>query len=221
MPEEHNRVLADHAADLLLAPTAGAMGHLGREGLGPRSRLVGDVMADVCLRVAAAVRAGPAAAEAAPWLLATLHRPDNTDRPDRLDGIVEALAALPCEVRLAVHPRLRDRAAAAGISLMRGSVTPTAPLPYPELVAAVLGSAGVVTDSGGLQKEAYLLGRPCTTVRSETEWVETLAGGWNVLAEDPGLIGAAAVRPVPTAPRGTPYGDGHAAAAAVRALLDA
>jgi UDP-N-acetylglucosamine 2-epimerase (non-hydrolysing) len=227
MPEEHNRVLADHAADLLLAPTEVAMGHLRDEGLEARSRLVGDVMTDVCHRVADAVRpgwrdsAGPdVAAGAASYLLATIHRPDNTDAPERLGGIVRALAELPLPVRLAAHPRLRARAAEAGVDLERDGIELIEPLPYPAMIAAVLDSAGVVTDSGGLQKEAYLLGRPCTTVRPETEWVETLADRWNVLANDPALIGAAATRPEPSAPRSQPYGDGHAAAKVVEALVD-
>ncbi|MDR2453015.1 MAG: UDP-N-acetylglucosamine 2-epimerase (non-hydrolyzing) [Bifidobacteriaceae bacterium] len=224
MPEEHNRVLTDHAADLLLAPTEVALGHLAREGLAGRARLVGDVMADVCLQVADAVRpawrqAPPPAA--APFLVATIHRPANTDGAERLAGVIGALAGLDCEVRLAAHPRLRAKAAALGVALERGAIRLTEPLAYPELVAQVIDSAGVVTDSGGLQKEAYLLGRPCTTVRGETEWVETLAGGWNTLAAEPAQIGPAAARPWPTAPRGQPYGDGRAAERVAAALAEA
>ncbi|MDR2372791.1 MAG: UDP-N-acetylglucosamine 2-epimerase (non-hydrolyzing) [Bifidobacteriaceae bacterium] len=228
MPEEHNRVLTDHAADLLLAPTEVAMAHLAREGLGPVSRLVGDVMTDVAHRVADAVRpgwretAGPGGrgGRASAGFVATIHRPDNTDRPERLAAILEALAGLPRPVSLAVHPRLAARAAEFGLPLERGSLRPIPPLAYPEMVAAILDAAGVVTDSGGLQKEAYLLGRPCTTVRPETEWVETLADGWNQLAADPAAIAAAATRPWPPGPRSQPYGDGHAAAKVVAALLD-
>ncbi|MDR2378081.1 MAG: UDP-N-acetylglucosamine 2-epimerase (non-hydrolyzing) [Bifidobacteriaceae bacterium] len=224
MPEEHNRVLTDHASDLLLAPTEAAMGHLRREGLAQASRLVGDVMTDVCHRVADAVRPGwrdQSAEGEGPgrFVLATIHRPDNTDAPDRLDGIVQALAELPRPVRLAAHPRLRAKAAEFGIELRRGAIEPVEPLNYPAMVAAVLDSAAVVTDSGGLQKEAYLLGRPCTTVRPETEWVETLAGGWNLLADRPGDIAAAVTRPRPVGPRSQPYGDGHAADKAVAAIL--
>ncbi|MDR2566555.1 MAG: UDP-N-acetylglucosamine 2-epimerase (non-hydrolyzing) [Bifidobacteriaceae bacterium] len=220
MPEEHNRVLTDHAADLLLAPTAVAMAHLAREGLAKTSRLVGDVMTDVCYRVANAVRpkwrSQPGPVD--DYSLATIHRPANTDDRARLDAILDALAALPGHVRLATHPRLRDKAAEFGLNLARGGIEPIEPLSYPAMVAEVLDSKNVVTDSGGLQKEAYLLGRPCTTVRPETEWVETLEGGWNVLANQPDRIVAAVTRPRPTAERSQPYGDGHAAARVVAEL---
>lgn len=226
MPEEHNRVLTDHAADLLLAPTATAVENLRAEGLAGRTRLVGDVMTDVCLRVRDAVLADPPALpgldsstdSTAPFLLATVHRAENTDDPVRLAAVVDALAALPVPVLLPVHPRLADRCRAAGIDLATGALRPVAPLSYPQTVAALIRAAGVVTDSGGLQKEAYLLGTPCTTLRHETEWVETLEGGWNVLAGDLAGLDRRAVRPVPPTPRGTPYGDGTAAAQVLDAL---
>ncbi len=224
MPEEHNRVLTDHAADLLLAPTEEAMRHLAGEGLADRSVLAGDVMVDVCLRVRDAVLAGehlqPVLPEGidvdAPYLVATLHRAENTDDYKRLSAIVEALANLPVPLALLAHPRLVARAEEHGVKLARGAVHVGRPLPYAAMVAAVLGSVGVVTDSGGLQKEAYTLGRPCTTVRPETEWPETLDGDWNRLVPDPSDLSVSAwvdiaTRPAPTAARGTPYGDGHAA----------
>lgn len=233
MPEEHNRVLTDHASDLLLAPTAEAMRHLAAEGLERRSILVGDVMVDVCLLVRDAVLAGGYPAPdlprgidpSAPYLVATLHRPDNTDQPERLEAIVGALARLPLPVALLAHPRLIARAAEHGIELDRGAVRTGRPLPYAGIVSAVLGSAGVVTDSGGLQKEAFLLGRPCTTVRPETEWVETLEGGWNTLVPDPHELEesawiATATRPAPTLDIGAPFGSGDAALAVVRELTE-
>ncbi len=222
MPEEHNRVLTDHAADLLLAPTEVAMRHLADEGLAARSELVGDVMTDVCFRVRDAVLerglepiAGLAAGE---YLVSTIHRAENTDDPERLRAIVEGLAALPTPVLLLAHPRLRARCSEHGIRLDQGSLVIADPLPYPEMVAAVLGSRGVVTDSGGLQKEAFLLGKVCTTLRTETEWVETLAGGWNVLAPD--LAGLAAlVNREPDGPQHeAPYGAGDAAVRVAQTL---
>lgn len=234
MPEEHNRVLTDHAADLLLAPTAEAMRHLAAEGLERRSRLVGDVMVDVCLKVREAVLAGSHRAPELPrgldpeqpYVVATLHRPDNTDDPTVLRGLVDALAALPVQVALLAHPRLLARASQFDVNLAAGSIRPGHPLPYAQLVAAVIGSVGVVTDSGGLQKEAYLLGRPCTTLRPETEWVETLADGWNHLVPQPQQMPhddwvSLAVRPAPDTDRSTPYGSGDAAVRAVRAIEDA
>jgi UDP-N-acetylglucosamine 2-epimerase (non-hydrolysing) len=231
MPEEHNRVLTDHAADLLLAPTQEAIRHLTAEGLGSRAVLVGDVMVDVCLRIRDAVLggAGPRAGlpegvdPSAPYLVATLHRAENTDDPVRLAGLVDALASLPEQVALLAHPRLLARAEEYGVKLAVGAVQVGRPLPYAELVSAVLGSVGVVTDSGGLQKEALLLRRVCTTLRTETEWPETLAEDWNRLIPDPHLLGAAAwaravTRPTPGSHNAASFGDGHAADRVVQVL---
>ncbi|WP_307781315.1 non-hydrolyzing UDP-N-acetylglucosamine 2-epimerase [Agilicoccus flavus] len=232
MPEEHNRVLTDHAADLLLAPTDEAMRHLTTEGLAERSVMVGDVMTDVCHLVRDKVADTPLADAldvtgfgdgldlGQPFLLATIHRPDNTDTRDRLGAILDALRAAPAPVVLLAHPRLVAKAAEHGLDLVGGSLYSTSPLAYPQMVRAVMGAAGVVTDSGGLQKEAFLLGTPCTTIRPETEWVETLAGGWNVLDDDLTRLADVAVREAPIAPRGTPYGDGHTAERVAQVLLD-
>jgi UDP-N-acetylglucosamine 2-epimerase (non-hydrolysing) len=219
MPEEHNRVLTDHAADLLLAPTDVAMRHLADEGLGERSVLVGDVMVDICLAIADAVRTGDSprlelpAGE--PYLVATLHRAENTDDPARLASLIGAMARLPVPVALLAHPRLVAKAEEQGLNLAQGAIRVARPLDYASLIAAVHESVGVITDSGGLQKEAYLLARPCTTLRSETEWVETLPGGWNQLVPDPDALGGGwvsmATRAAPDAVRGTPFGDGKTA----------
>lgn len=226
MPEEHNRVLTDHAADLCLAPTEVAMKHLANEGLAERSVLVGDVMTDVLFQVRDRVLAGetanPLADFDAPngYYVATIHRAENTNEPDRLREVVESLSAADKPVVLLAHPRVRAKAEEHGIALNGGSLHTRDPLAYPELIAAVLGSAGVVTDSGGLQKEAFLLRVPCTTVRHETEWVETVELGWNVLANTPTEIAAALTRPAPTSTDAAPYGDGDAAERAVRAIAD-
>lgn len=233
MPEEHNRVLTDHASDLLLAPTALAAENLAAEGLADRTVVVGDVMADVLLQVAAQVRAdlperlarlglvSPSAdGPGVPYVVATIHRADNTDDPARLRHILDALGAAPVRVVLAAHPRLVARATEFGIPLADRAdrLTVCEPWPYPDLVAAVLGSAGVVTDSGGLQKETFILGRPCTTVRTETEWLETLDDGWNVLDPSAENVASLAARPAPATPPGTPYGTGDAASRVVAAL---
>lgn len=216
MPEEHNRVLTDHASDLLLAPTQVAMDHLATEGLAERSVLVGDVMTDVCFLVRDGVADRPLELPDSmdpdqPYLLATIHRPDNTDTPQRLGAIVAAMRDLSTPVLLLAHPRLVAKAAAHGIELTGGNLHQSAPFAYPQMVQAVMGAAGVVTDSGGLQKEAFLLDTPCTTIRPETEWVETLQDGWNILDNDLSRLRDVAVRERPAGAKGTPYGDGRAA----------
>ncbi len=223
MPEEHNRVLTDHAADLLLAPTEVAMSHLRTEGLGGRAVNVGDVMTDVCFRTRDLVRDRPldlpdGVDPDEPFLVATVHRPDNTDDKTRLTAILDALRELPVPTVLVAHPRLVARADDLGIALEGGSLHACPPFTYPQMVRSLMGAAGVVTDSGGLQKEAYLLGVPCTTLRTETEWTETLEGGWNVL--DPSLdqLRSLAYRHEPDQQRSSPYGDGQAAARVVATM---
>jgi UDP-N-acetylglucosamine 2-epimerase (non-hydrolysing) len=153
------------------------------------------------------------------YYLATIHRADNTDDPVRLREIVESLSSLDRPTILVAHPRLVAKAAEFGIAIDGGSLRSHRPLGYPELIAAVQASAGVVTDSGGLQKEAFLLRVPCTTVRSETEWVETIDLGWNVLANTTSEIIAATTRPMPAPTEAQPYGDGFAAGRVIEALL--
>ena len=217
MPEEHNRVLTDHASDRLLAPTSTAMTNLAREGLAPRSVLVGDVMLDVLTRVAARVGAtaptvlGETGLQPGNYYVATIHRAENTDDPDRLAMILGSLSRLDKPVLLLEHPRLSDRIAHGALETTLCGVVRHEPLPYPDLVAAVIRSAGVVTDSGGLQKEAFFLRVPCTTVRTETEWTETVDLGWNLLANTSQEILAAVERPRPTPTVEAPYGAGHAA----------
>ncbi len=224
MPEEHNRVLTDHAADLLLAPTDAAMKHLADEGLGERARLVGDVMTDVLYsvyeRVTDEERSLPLDLAHGSYYVATLHRPDNTDDLSRLNHIIDGLASLDRPVLLLAHPRLRSLAARNAMPLERGVIRLHDPLPYPDLVAAVAQSAGVITDSGGLQKEAFLLRVPTTTIRNETEWVETVELGWNALVNDPAELAATVGRPAPLPTDATPYGRGDAARAVVEALLE-
>ena len=227
MPEEVNRVLTDHAADLLLAPTAAAAAHLEAEGLGGRSVVVGDVMADVLARVRDEVAGqGPSAVErslgltAGSYSLATIHRPSNTDDPARLDALLTSLGRVGHPVVLLAHPRRVAACKRAGIAIARGGLAPHPPLPYPELVGAMMGARGVITDSGGLQKEAFLLRVPATTVRAETEWVETVELGWNILVGTGDDLVRAASRPRPADTDATPYGDGRAAPRVARLLAE-
>ena len=222
MPEEINRVVTDHAADLLLAPTSVALRNLENEGLSDRTVLVGDVMADICLSVAAQNNLRTAIELALPdgdFILATLHRPYNTDDDRRLRGLLGVLDQSPIPVVLPVHPRLRERVREAGLTIGGGSLMPIAPLPYSDLIHTAQRSRAIITDSGGLQKEAYLLGVPCVTVRSETEWTETLEGDWNQLCfTDLDAIISTALRPIPTADREAAFGTGDAARRVVDTL---
>jgi UDP-N-acetylglucosamine 2-epimerase (non-hydrolysing) len=223
MPEERNRVLADHAADLLLAPTPVAMQNLAAEGLRHRTVLTGDVMVDTLTEIRARIDADPARYRPAlagdgPYLLATVHRAETTDDPDRLVATLDALGSCPLPVRLAAHPRLIERARGFGLPLTAGALRAYEPLPYPQMIAAMLASSGVVTDSGGLQKEALLLGVPCTTLRGRTEWPETLHDGWNVLVPDLRDLPAAVSRPRPRSHPPSPYGPGGAAGRVVAEL---
>ena len=135
-----------------------------------------------------------------------------------MSAIVSALQEVDHPVVLLAHPRLRAKAAEHGLVLDGGSLTTRNPLAYPDLVAAVDAARGVITDSGGLQKEAFVLRTPCTTVRTETEWVETVELGWNVLVEPGPAVATAASRLSPETTEDAPYGTGHAAAAVLDAL---
>lgn len=224
MPEEHNRVLTDHAADLCLAPTAVAIGNLRSEGLSARSRQVGDVMIDVLFqtRDAASQRPPilPEGVADSDYYVATVHRAENTDSRERLHAIADGLASLDRPVILLAHPRLVAASERHGVLLHRGSCRVIPPESYSEIVRLVLRSAGVVTDSGGLQKEAFMLRRPCTTLRSETEWVETVDLGWNTLVNPasmallPGIV--ANRRPAPVDDE--PYGDGTASVRTIQEI---
>jgi UDP-N-acetylglucosamine 2-epimerase (non-hydrolysing) len=216
MPEERNRIVADHLCDLLLAPTATAVRNLASEGLQTRTVLVGDVMVDALNAMQARVAAAPERylppyLRDGPYFLATVHRQETTDDPVRLAATLQALATCPLPVWLLVHPRVRDRARGLGIPLTNGALQAGEPLPYSSMIAAMTAAQGLITDSGGLQKEALLLGVPCTTLRSRTEWPETLQDGWNVLVSNPQDLVPAVSRPRPPGTPPRPYGDGAAA----------
>ena len=166
--------------------------------------LVGDVMVDALAMMRARVAHERRALSARPsrmpglYLLATVHRAETTDDPARLAAMLNALAACPLPVWLLAHPRLADRARRLGLALVgRFACRPAIPCLTPAMIAAMAASRGIVTDSGGLQKEALLLGVPCTTLRDRTEWPETLQGGWNVLVPRPSDLAVAVSRPRP------------------------
>jgi UDP-GlcNAc3NAcA epimerase len=216
MPEELNRVLTDHASDLLLCSTQTALGNLAREGVAGEALLVGDVMADVSLafRDIAAARSTIVAdlgLEAGGYLAVTAHRAGNVDDPARLERLVELLEALPPPVVFPVHPRTRARLEAAGLLDRLAGLTLAPPLGYLDFLELARRARAVLTDSGGVQKEAYLLGVPCVTLRSTTEWVETVDAGWNVLVDLDRDAALAALERTPPAERPELYGGGHAA----------
>ncbi len=222
MPEERNRIVADHLADLLLAPTPAAMDHLAHEGLRERSELVGDVMVDSFRWATALADAQlPAVARDLPgYLLLTLHRAENVDDARRLGALLATLD-VDRPVVFPVHPRTREAMARAGITLP-DNVRAIEPVGYLAMIALEGQAAAIATDSGGVQKEAYLAGVPCITLRDETEWVETVAAGWNrVIGLEAGALRDAlddAGFMDRSRPRPELFGDGMAADRIVTAL---
>ncbi|MGH2862757.1 MAG: non-hydrolyzing UDP-N-acetylglucosamine 2-epimerase [Solirubrobacteraceae bacterium] len=236
MPEEVNRVLTDHVSTLLLCSSDVAAANLAAEGLGPAGQragsdiaLVGDVMVDVAREAQPRARervdlVRAHGVEPGGYLLATAHRAGNVDDPARLAALVELLLGVGQPVVLPLHPRTRARLEVAGL-LERlshgGPVHVTPPLGYLEMTALLCNARAVLTDSGGLQKEAYLARVPCVTMRPSTEWVETVAAGWNTLVDlELEAARAALAAAVPSA-RPELYGDGHAGERVVAALSGA
>ncbi len=237
MPEELNRIVTDHLSQRLFAPTQTAIDNLNREGLGERAQLSGDVMYDAVLhsarqaarhsRILETLRLAPG-----DFGVATLHRAENT-APQELRALLEALnqaATRFARIVFPMHPRtaavvrdaVADWSAAPRLQLIE-------PLGYLDMLALVQASRWVLTDSGGLQKEAFFLGRPCITLRNETEWLETLERGANSIAGADGArlmqllekCESRGVAPaVPISARTGPFGDGHAAQRIVEALCD-
>jgi UDP-N-acetylglucosamine 2-epimerase (non-hydrolysing)/UDP-GlcNAc3NAcA epimerase len=220
MPEEMNRVVTDHASELLFCSTPTAVANLERESVHGRIELVGDVMADVSLMFASVAEERSHALEEhgvdpLRYLLVTAHRAGNVDDPARLTRLVELLEALPETAVFPLHPRTRARLEAAGL-LDRLAAAPrlklTPPLGYLDFLVLAKHARAILTDSGGVQKEAYLLGTPCVTLRDTTEWVETVEQGWNVLVDlDRDAALAALEREPPPGERPELYGGGRAA----------
>lgn len=231
MPEEINRIVADRISTLLFCPTRAAMHNLEREGLGANALNVGDVMFDVALhhreqaRVKSRVlqRLGLDNRE---FVLATCHRSENTDDARRLSAIVDALATVAkrLPVVLPLHPRTRRLIEAHGLQQRLGDIRLVEPLPFLDMVAAEQAARAIVTDSGGVQKEAYFYGVPCVTMRDETEWTETVELGWNTLAgaNTGAIVGAVecALASKPANAQASPYGDGRSAEKILRAIVE-
>lgn len=225
MPEEINRVLTDHISDLLFCPSQTAVDNLANEGIAAGVHLVGDVMADALQVAVARARVSSTilrrlALEERGYLLATIHREENTDNLDHLRNILSAFNQIEETIVFPVHPRTRK-----ALTRLKGSVTLSDrlrlvdPLGYLDLMRLAQSARLVLTDSGGLQKEAYWLGVPCVTLRDETEWVETVQAGWNIVAgaRTEAIVRAAASFQPPTL-RPALYGDGTSATQIVCAL---
>ena len=219
MPEEHNRVLTDRVADLLFCPTQTAVDNLAREGIAKGVHMVGDVMYDAVVHNASLAEArsdlrARLGLEPGSYALATVHRPGNTDDPVRLRSILAALAEIEMPVVFPMHPRTRQRMAKMGLSPTSGARNPRFidPVGYLDMLALEKNASLILTDSGGVQKEAYFFAVPCVTLREETEWVETVQAGWNrLVGADPVAIVQASrdFRPAGSPP--SVFGDGHAA----------
>lgn len=224
MPEEHNRVLTDHCADLLLCPTQTAVNLLAKEGITNGVHLVGDTMYDAVLQFADLARQRStilSALQLQPkrFILATIHRPYNTDSPENLCNILQGLATLAEPVIFPVHPRTRKKLAELGL-LGVSNVHLIDPVGYLDMLALQQNARLIITDSGGVQKEAFFFAVPCVTVRPETEWVETVESGWNILV--PAIQGKIRTAVMQQSwPQATPplaFGDGRASEKIVRLL---
>lgn len=207
MPEEGNRIETDRLSDLLFAPCEHARDVLVEEGIEGTVHVTGDVLADVLLATQARL---PEGGEEGEYVLATAHRNYNTDTPERLAAVLECLAAAECRVVFPVHPRTRKSIETWQLEVP-ANVEMRDPQTYTQMLVLERGAKAIATDSGGVQREAYLWGVPCITMREETEWIETVSTGWNTLVGvDSEKFRAALAKPLP-AERPPIFGDGHAA----------
>lgn len=231
MPEEVNRIVTDRLSTLLFCPTDTAVKNLKTEGLVSGVENVGDVMYDVALFYQEKARRQSKVLDSllvtkGDFALATCHRAENTDDPTRLEEIVAALSNLSekLNVVLPLHPRTKKLLFDTGFSEKLGKVKVVDPLPFLDMIALEQDARLILTDSGGVQKEAFFYGVPCITMRDETEWVETVELGWNRLVGASSVAIDAAVeeylRNFPGNVRGFPYGDGRAAEKIVARILD-
>lgn len=219
MPEEINRILTDHLSSLLFCPSEIALQHLAQEGIIQGIHVVGDVMADTLLYAAKRAEQHSNILQQlglvpGKYLLATVHRAENTDHTDRLRTILQAFAAAKEPLIFPVHPRTRQRISNLGLGsiLMDSQVHLIDPLGYLDMVRLEQSARMILTDSGGIQKEAYWLKIPCVTLRDETEWVETVKAGWNrLVGADCQEIIAAVQKFMPPSDHPVLYGDGQAA----------
>lgn len=214
MPEEFNRIETDRLSDLLLPPTEGARANLISEQLKGEIHVTGDPLCDMLESWREKVT--PASGE---YLLATVHRNYNTDDVQRLRSVLECMSRSPWTVVFPVHPRTRARMEAWDVTVP-ANVELIEPVSYTRMLELERGAQAIATDSGGVQREAYLWGVRCVTLREETEWVDTVHTGWNTLVGvDPAAFQAALNSPLPTE-RPAIFGDGNAAARIAQIVAD-
>ena len=220
MPEEINRIVADHVSDLLFAPTQNAMEILKNEGLGKKSRLAGDVMYDSVLHYIGSAEKKYKLQEIVPYqkyYLATIHRQENTDDNNRLKKIFESFGLLDYPVLVPLHPRTRKYLKDVKIHENIKIIEPSG---YLKMLILIKNAIKVLTDSGGVQKEAYFLQKPCITLRDETEWIETLENGWNyTVGIDTDLI-LEKIRETKTGYQKKYFGEGNAAGKIVEIITN-
>ena len=213
MPEEVNRVVVDHVSDWLFCPSQASADNLAAEGISRGVHVVGDLMAEILDTVSACAPSDILErldVQPRQYVLATVHRAENTDAVERLQALLTAFAEIDEPVIFPVHPRTKKAIADVGLA-STARIRFIDPVGYPEMIALERNARAILTDSGGVQKEAYWLGVPCITLRDETEWTETIDAGWNVLTGvDSDRILAAVRTFTPPADRPALYVDGRA-----------
>lgn len=229
MAEEHNRVLTDHCADLLFCPTQTAIKNLMQEGINKGIHLVGDTMYDAVLQYSEIAERRSTIIqdmdlEYRGFILATVHRPYNTDNPVNLKAILSAFLEVNEAIVFPVHPRARRKISELDnidIKLSQSKVRLIPPLGYLDMLCLEQSARLILTDSGGIQKEAYFFGTPCITLRRETEWTETVEAGWNVLvgASQEKILEMIGRHELPGSSRDNLFGDGQAARKIVNLAL--
>ena len=223
MPEEINRVVTDVLSDLLFVPTQVAVDNLKREGITSGIHVVGDVMVDALITYTKIAEKkshilNQLKLEKEKFLLMTIHRPSNADHDDRLLSILKEVSRIDLPVIFPIHPRSRSRVEKL-ISQTNGNIRIVDPVGYLDMMLLEKYASVIITDSGGVQKEAYLHRTPCLTVRGETEWVETVSDGWNYIVGDHLEKISTLANKFPEPKEWNPhYGDGQSAAKIVRIL---
>ena len=228
MPEELNRVLTDRCSDVLFCPTKTAVDNLAKEGITQGIELVGDTMYDAVLQFSEIAQGSSTILDnlhlkSKEYLLATIHRPYNTDVPENLRSIIDAFLEIGKPIVFSVHPRTRERIAALDgqiKSQLYSKIRVIDPIGYLDMLVLEQNARLILTDSGGMQKEAYFFGVPCITLRPETEWVETLEEGWNVVvgSDRSSIVEKARTSQPPPQSQRQIFGNGRASELIVRAL---